>query len=738
MNFKIKSFIKLGVILVLISSRTSLAQYRQNGHGSVPESIIPVTVPGSYDEPGATYMLQNDIHCDRSAIFLGKDVTLDLNGYTVTYADGNYGHVKNYGFEEGLAGWDISKAPGARIENTADVHAFIGEKLMRLKAGDEITSSYVYLPVAGRSYYAMCGVTGNYYEDMGGDLNKDMRVSIFVEDENGREVRVRTTYGDSSRISCPVVNRSTRLGGGFVLAHLNNLPAGNYRIRVKAENDCLVDEIDIRPCMDVGIGIVEKTDPMGHYDHLYNLEHSAFYDYTADFSTGTPVEGIPVVIGTGTVTIMNGIIRNGTVGVLSWGIQSTAPDVRIILDNVKIITSGINATAADLLQATITNSTFDVNNPFIINRHGSEFYGVDLRGEQASEISYCDFYGGQGCLCFKGKFSDIHHNNFINRQTVTNHYSVMAMGDGSRVFANLFKPEMGSGLEIFRHKNIEIFNNEFYINAAPPSCEYNRHLSTNGIRMADYGALKGSPDGCYGVRVYNNKFFITGRKYDKYPDYIPMASAFFYSASAGDNEIFGNDIIINQENPESDAEAFAFYIGNADGGRIFNNHIISDVTPVWVGSSYGKAENTDIADNVFEKAPAARIAFLPVRMGSYEQAVCTASGIRFSSNEFVGMDFGVTATDQHHSYSVAWTLTVVFRDRNGKLLSKREIVLKDRNGKEVLRQTSDDNGTIRAELPEYEVDGNSTTFYSPYMIIAGTKKTQIELNKNTILDLELK
>lgn len=135
---------------------------------------------------------------------------------------------------------------------------------------------------------------------------------------------------------------------------------------------------------------VENTHPMGHNDHLYERAHSAFFDYTENVSQSKPIEGIPIVKGEGTVTI-----KNGTVGVLSWGIQSTAQNVGIILDNVKIVTSGINSTAVDVPHATITKSTFDVNNPFIINRHGSEFYGVDLRGNRASEVSYSEFYGGQ-------------------------------------------------------------------------------------------------------------------------------------------------------------------------------------------------------------------------------------------------------------------------------------------------------------------------------------------------------
>ena len=728
-----KTLLKLLCMLVLAAqiSECAEAQYRQSVHNPIPEGVIPVTGAGNFDREGATYMLQNDISCDRSAVFLGKDVTLDLNGYSITYANGNYAHIPNYGFEEGLTGWDVTHAPGAKVENTEEVHSFIGQKLLRLRAGDEIISSYVYLPVAGRSYFAMCGVTGNYYTDMGGDMSKDMRVSVYVEDEQGKEVRCVTRYGDSTRISCPLVNRSTELGGGFVFAHLNNIPAGKYRLRVKAENDCLVDEIDIRPAMDVGIGIVEKTHPMGHYDHLYKRNHAAFFDYTDDVATGTPVKGIPVVTGTGSVTIKNGIIKNGTVGILSWGIQSTARNVRVILDNLKFISSGINTTAADLLLATITNCTFDIQSPFIINRHGSEFYAVDLQGEQASEVSFSEFYGGQGCLCFKGLYSVIHHNLFVNRQTVTNHYCVMAMGDGSQVFENRFEPEIGSGIEIFRHKNIEIFNNVFHIHAAPPSCEYNDHYSTNAVRIADYGAVSGSPEGAYGNRVYNNKFFISGKKYEKYPHYIPMASAFFYSASAGDNYIFGNDMVIEQENPGTDAEAFAFYIGNAHGGKLYDNHIVANVTPIWVGCEYGRAEETELYGNTIEKARNTVIDFRPVKMGSHEQPDFRAKNIALRCNEFKGLPFGIDSTDQHHSYTVSWTLTIHLVNRSGDMVQGEKVRILDRNGKQVMEQMSDPRGTVSAELPEYSMGGPVKNVLSPYTLMTGKKKTEVPLHGNT-------
>ena len=707
--------------IVCFFSNPVVAQYSPSAHRAPAPGEIVVREPGSYDKPGATYILVNNISSPKSTLFLGKDITLDLNGYTVTYADGDYEHLPNYSFEEGIEGWDISKAPGARTENTK-VHVFVGDKILRLSAGEEIVSSYIDLPVSNRSYFAMCGAT-----------KREMRVSVYVEDADGNQVNCTTRYSDTTRVSCPMENRSPRLGGGFVFAHISGTKTGRYRIRVKAETDCLIDHIDIRPAMDVGIGIVERTHPMGHNDHLFERAHSAFFDYTEDVSLGKPVPGIPVIEGKGSVTIKNGIIKNGTTGVLSWGIQSTASEVCIVLDNVKIVTSGINTSAVDVPQATISNCYFDVISPFIINRHGAEFYAVDLIGERSSEVSFSEFFGGQGCLAFRGNYSRVHHNFFANRQTVTNHYSIMAMGDSSQIFENRIFPEIGSGIEIFIHRGIEIFNNEIHTVAAPPTCEYGHEdYSTSAIRIADYGAKPGSDRGCYGNKIYNNRFYITGRDYPEYPDYIPMAYAVFYSASAGDNHIYGNRIVVNDESPGSKNETSAFYIGGGTiGGHFFNNHITTNVPAVWVASRYGGATNTKIYNNTIVKSATADENFKPIRMGWDGYHRCVAKDIQFRSNLIEGTGFEIDATTQDHSYAVYWTLEIHVADKNGQAVTGKEVRILDKCGREVFRQLTGKEGKVICELPEYSLVFAEKTFSSPYTVIAGKKRQKVDLTSNS-------
>jgi hypothetical protein len=697
-------------------------------HRSPAEDEIPVSEPGSYDIPGASYILVNDISSSKSTLFLGKDITLDLNGYTITYSDGNYQHIPNGSFEEGLTGWDLSKAPSAKVEDTK-VHVFIGNNILRLKAGEEIVSQYINLPVPDRSYFAMCGVA-----------TWDMKVSVYVEDENGVSVKCITKYSDSTMASSPVENRSPRLGGGFVYAHIHSLPAGKYRMRVKAETDCLIDYADIRPAMDAGIGIVEETHPMGHNDHLYERAHSAFFDYTADADKRIPIAGIPVVRGKGSIVIKNGVIRNVTPSVLSWGIQSTAENVLIVLDNLEIVTSGINSTAVDVPHASITNCTFRVDNPFIINRHGAEFYAVDLTGEKPSEVSFSEFYGGQGCLSFKGNFSKIHHNYFVNRQTVTNHYSIMAMGDSSQIFENRIEPEIGSGIEVYVHRGMEIFNNIIRITAAPPTCEYgHEEFSTTAIRIADYNAKPGAPNGCFGNKVYNNRIFVTGKDYPEYSDYVPMAWAVFYSASGGENYFFGNQIDVDDQTPGSKNEAAAFYIGGGTiGGQFYDNHINTNVPAVWVASRYGGAKETRIFNNRIVKKSSAGDGFKPIRMGWAERKDCVAENIWFGSNSVEGDVFAIDATSQNHSYSVNWTLEINIKSKSGREINDTEVVITDRNGREVKRMLTDKKGYLSINLQEYSVKDYNKTMLSPYTITCGKKNIELDLMKDSAITLEIK
>lgn len=746
-NRKVGALGKMMLFAAFLSGSVQVfAQYKPVAHRALLPGEIGVSAPGFYGEPGRTYVLTQDVVSERSAIFLGKDVTLDLNGYRIVYASAAYDALQNSGFEKGLDGWDLSKAPGSKHMNTIDVHTFVGEKLLSLEEGDEVRSAYVNLPLAQRSYIAMVGITGRHFHDkkMKGDIKNEMKLSVYVEDEAGNNVECRTQYQDGEKISSPVLQKSPRLGGGYIYAHLNGLPAGKYRLRIKADTDVLIDEINILPAMDVGIGVVGRTFALGHYDHLYNSEHTAFFDYTADAKSGKPVSFIQPVKGSGIITIRNGVVEQANKGAISWGIQSTATDVHILLDNVYFKAKGVNSTAADLVQATINNCRFDVDNPFLINRHGSSFYAVDIRGNKRSEVSYSEFYGGQGCLVFKGKHSSIHHNFFANNQAVTNHYSIMAMGDSSRIFNNKIVPIRGSGIEIYTKKYIDIFNNDFDIRSSAPTCEYGREeYSANAIRIADYNAKPGAPNGAYGNRVFNNRIKITAINFEKPEPYVPLSWAVFYSASGGDNDIFGNDIEIVHTAPASKALATAFFITGGTqgfGGNFYNNRIRSNVPAFWIAGKYGGTIRTKIINNVVIKTEGALPDYKPFRMGYDYCKNCIAKEVVLENNQVINDTFGIKVEGEGHSYLVKWNLEVQVKDAKGNIAAGKRVQVWNSSDSLVLDATTNEKGivsslvTVKDISPEQKINGN------PFRakVDGKTEKFAINENKQLIISLSKK
>ncbi|NQT86065.1 hypothetical protein HQ560_04830, partial [bacterium] len=181
------------LLLPLVLFGAGLASSARAGYRPVTprkglrQGEVPVTKPGCYAAAGTTYVLVNDVSSEGTPIYLGKDVTFDLNGHTLTYAGGSYEHVPNGSFEKGLEGWDVSRAPGARIVS-ADVRPMVGKHILELPEGQELISPTITLPAADRAYYAMCAVA-----------TREMAVTINVDDEQGNPVDCKFRFGSNVR-----------------------------------------------------------------------------------------------------------------------------------------------------------------------------------------------------------------------------------------------------------------------------------------------------------------------------------------------------------------------------------------------------------------------------------------------------------------------------------------------------------------------------------------------------------
>lgn len=696
----------------------AFAEFKATPHRAPAAGEIAVTGPGACVEAGKTYVLTQDVSSDRTAIFLGKDVTLDLNGYTVTFAAGKYEHVPNYGFEEGLKGWDVTKAPGARVVPSA-VEPMVGDKILEMKAGDELVSPYITLPVADRSYYAMCAVA-----------TREMRVTLSVEDEKGNPVRCEFNGGTKPRVSSPLAKQGPELGGGVLFAHLHYLPAGKYRIRIQADTDALVDECDIRPALDAGIAVVGSLQPYATYADVTQWNPCNFFDYNKkDAKAGVPVDGLPIVKGEGTVTIKNGTVKNGFPGMRTLGVNSNADGVTVLLANLRIVNAGINANAARLSKGALRDCRFEVDTPFIINRHDTSEMSVNVL--HATEVSHCEFLGGQGN--FAGECPEIHDNLFVNGQTVTNHYSI-GPRTGTKIYRNRFEPKIGSGIYIGGGHDVDVYDNVFKIESAPPNCEYRYGAySTNAVRISDYDTPPTGPaeKRCAGNRVHDNRIFISGKSYPQFDRYTPSTYAFFISVGGGTNYVYNNEIVVEKKD-SGNARAYAFYVGgSSNGGEIYNNKVTSNCTAAWLGNDYGNASNTLFYGNTFIRAADTPAGTKLFDLGDGGQS---AKDIGFYSNVFQGWTDLFVYHANTNTYSFGHTLTVTVIDKASAPRPGAEVVAEAAG--EVVKKQADDKGVAVLHLAEYKFAGGRKTDCGLWTIRCGTAEAKADAKKDGAVTLK--
>ncbi|RPI63205.1 MAG: hypothetical protein EHM48_02835 [Planctomycetaceae bacterium] len=709
------------LVTALIIAAPVSAKYKETtSRTKLADGEIEVTTPGKFDQAGKTYVLTKDLSVATTEIFLGNNVTLDLNGHTITLVDGKYEHVPNYSFEDGLKGWDVTGAPGAKVEDRHLLHPIDGKNVCILPAGQEIVSPYINLPVANRSYYGFAITASD-----------KMPISVIVENEKGEPVVCDYKLGDKIRKCAPMLDAAPKIGGGGVVAYFWGQPAGKYRIRVKAgKNEAVIDSVDIRPAMDAGIAIVEKTRPYAYQAGLMDGEKPAFVDYTKGRFGVTPEAGIPVVSGAGTITIRNGVIKAGFEGAMNCAIQSTATKAKVVIENVKIVNAGINTNAVKAAFGLLKDCRFEIDTPFIINRHTNEMSVVMTSESDPSEIAGCEFIGGQGCLAFGGKNTLVHDNFFANAQTVTNHYSIGVGADGAKIYNNVIEPKNGSGVYLYRNRDCEVYGNTFKINAAPPNNEYSKSdYSTNAIRISDYNEKEGSPKGCVNNKVYKNKISITGKNFEGADKkYMPMAYGIFMSTGGGQNYVYDNEVAVEHESPDkASGETFAFYVGGADnGGEFYNNRVTCNTTPIWVASRYGSATNTIMYNNVI--VPKDPKGFITARIGWYKSLT---KNVGFYSNTVEGGVFTVQVEDskKEATCDVGWTLTV-------KADPKAEIVVSDKDGKEVTKKAADDKGVAVIRLAQYRVEGEKKVDCGPYTVKIGDKTQTVEMTKDVELSVK--
>jgi hypothetical protein len=172
------------------------------------------------------------------------------------------------------------------------------------------------------------------------------------------------------------------------------------------------------------------------------------------------------------------------------------------------------------------------------------------------------------------------------------------------------------------------------------------------------------------------------------------------------------------------------------GGQFYNNRITTNVPAAWIATPYGGTSNSKLYNNTI--IPLNGASFKTFRMGSLVSAESVARDVEFRSNKIEGGKFEIDATDQDHSYSVYWTLTVKVKDNKGVPVEHAVVTIHDKSGSVELQSKTDSKGEVTTELLQYNVNGKEKTIVSPYSIVVDDVNNEVELNGNKEIVFTLK
>jgi hypothetical protein len=586
----------------------SIEKGRETGHATTFATVSPrnqnrATIDkkwvekhgsGCYvlDKADTVYTLATDVTTPGTAFVVGAaNVTLDLNGHTVTHGDSSPITVKNGGFEEGagrdVPGWDLRKAPSAAI---APNKGFMwGKQVLRLSnltKSERIVSDPIPVPAAGHTYVAT--ITPAH-----GDWRTKATLSV-IDAITGKVLAA----GDSDSVErgFSAVVRFVPSTTNPVKLQLDVAPPPGKAETVDLDYAALMPSDDY--------GVLASSLWQGEIPGYVNLtsQAQAAYAQAANF------------------TIRNGRIRQGKAqGYSCPPLFLKSAKAGFLIDGVEIEVHGMDTPSLDAHRAggsmVVRNSTFSENVDNISNRMHvpATVYFAQTQGPiliDNNRLLGCP----QAGIALNGNDPrhrvTIIHNRICQKAIVTNAYGIVLDPlENFEIAFNRITPIDGRGISVDGFAPEPVANGEIHDNYVSVQEGFNREYTTGGaaraLRLRNTVDSKGPHRN---LRIYNNTFIaITG------PGLVPEAYGALinyvnHNSAMNDAHIILNDNIFKAivSSPDPDCHAAALDIDGMEPGiglEVANNVFESNEASLRIGGSDGFSVS-DIAldSNTFRKS----------------------------------------------------------------------------------------------------------------------------------------
>jgi len=578
--------------------------------GNVISACGKITAPG-------TYTLDRDISAAQGCLVVSaNDVTIDLQGHTVTY-DAQPAGFPNESFEDGFTDWDVTAAPHARVAPDTEWLGSATEGHNQIAwedpvAGEEIISPWQEIAggVRVNPYLLRADKLWGYDPVYGGPGKATIRVR--VEHQETSTYPIDSTFQDGF-LETPFVTPAS---------------GGHYRVRVQIVSfagrntqgqPILLDEISLRPFEGPG-GI--------------------WLDYNKARLT---VKNGSVVQGPG------GAIRRAAVGIRNGS----------TVQNMNLVANGFESGCVGALYAAdsvIRDSTCMTRNHGVFSRMQiSAAITVGSASGITVENNVIDAGTAWGCIFLSGGSNAVIRGNQCQvESSVTNHHGIVAYSAAnSSITQNTVAAIYGQGVLISgTFSGIEVANNTISLDGLRPNAEYGL-FSFDAIRFNDYGNGNASNNS-----IRDNSITIRGGVDPHYTQFAADTSSgrvlngIMNVQTGTGNTIERNTIDVQTTDPlmvGSCAE-----LGSHAAWR--DNVCRSNNTGLVVGGYAGAVADTEQSRWSIEKLPGIVGTWATIR----STRAAAISGVHFVDAALLGGAAwnNLSATTSPYEYFVDWSLTL--------------------------------------------------------------------------------
>ncbi|MDB4534155.1 DUF4347 domain-containing protein [Vicingaceae bacterium] len=687
---------------------------------NIDQAWLSAQGPGPYylDQQGETYILQTDVNTDGTAFaIIANDVTLDLNGHTVTYDDATPIPVFNGSFESGSGnaadGWDFSGASNAIRFNGEYLsnEIYDGDYSLTIDpgfTGEQTVFSTSTVTLEANTTYSLSGMFQN-----DGFVSGVSSFARLVGVDNADQYEASWTKKNSRGIQ--FVESVFTTGG----------TSETYRVFAGADN----------PDGD--------TDFRSHIDDI-KIQRTLVYGVAVEISGGDLDEYAGVTqSGSGDrATIKNGSITQGqgnstkSHAIFSKGSQTT-------ISQNTITNAGTQSSAIHgrwNTQAVISDNTITSNVDTVVKR--DNLFAVVVSGGQINGNTIIG--GPQNGILTVGTTNSIYDNTISVRSKYTNGFGIMLWSDrGSEVYQNTIDLSQ----EDFGGRGIHVNRRNGHDPSSPTIVRDNVVTVREIARNQEYGGIV--IGGAYGIQLEgSNDVEVYGNIVEAIAD-EGNASALRVNNFDSDHNVFIHDNVFKGTRLNDSVFARSMMLTNVDstsGLTIENNTFSSNFS--WLGGT-NKIDGFVISSNVFD-VEGDGTGFTPVQAVNYpsggeERAI---KGMKFVNNTYTSTlahdlfvsspigNGGVPEFDEFSWIFHSFETTFVAKDLGGNLIANANVTVEDKDGNQVFSGATAADGSVTAILDEFKMHGDVKTDYNDYSVTVSALGTE-ETHTWTVDDSEV-